>query len=106
MVEDFFDNTCKFEAKTKMPDGLGGNTATWGGSPKTERFSPCYLRELTVNEIKVDDKLKAISTHRLYFEIRSINNTWRVIVDGLTYIITGVVKRKGEYAQADLRILI
>jgi hypothetical protein len=105
MVEDFFDKTCKFEAPTKTPDGLGSTEITYGGSPKTERFTGCSIRELSASEIRLNDKLTAISTHRIYFNVRNIDNTWRAIIDGKIYNITSTVKHCGEYSQADLRIL-
>jgi hypothetical protein len=103
MVQDFFDNTVLYEKKTKTSDGLGGFTAVWGGTGN--QFSvKCYKRQLNANEIRVDDKLKAICTERIYSELVTVDNTWRATVNGKIYEITGVLNRP-DYTQADVRIL-
>ena len=105
MVEDFFDNTVTFQKKVLTPDGVGGFYAEWGGSPETEIITPCTMRPLSENEIRIDDKLKAISSHRVYYQVNNIDPTWRAVIRGIIYDITGVINRMGEFAEADIKAL-
>lgn len=74
-----------FQALVTTPDGAGGSTSTW--QPYTTvwaQFSPDRARE-KIQQGRIADNQSGVLRIRSSTTTRAINDTHRVVLDGVTY---------------------
>jgi SPP1 family predicted phage head-tail adaptor len=73
-----------FQSLQTTPDGGGGFTQQWTGFTVWAQFSPDRARE-KIQQGRIADNQSGVLRVRSSTATRAINDTYRVVLDGVTY---------------------
>jgi SPP1 family predicted phage head-tail adaptor len=73
-----------FQALTTTPDGAGGATSVWTGFTVWAQFKPDRARE-KIQQGRIADNQSGVLTIRSSATTRVIDDTYRVVLDGVNY---------------------
>lgn len=103
MIRDYFTDTVSLYSPAFGVSTTTGDTVTTWTLAETFKGK---VRPLSASEQYVQNKRTVVTTHRLYCDNTTINESYKVVCSGSTYDITGIINPMGfnRFLQVDMRI--